>query len=67
VNIDVKQFQQRFGACKIVIRVLQFSKSSLLYIEVWKRRCWFPAHQKKSFETWSNHQWSFAWFCYCLM
>jgi len=23
-----------------------------------------PAHQKESFETWSNHQWSFAWFWY---
>jgi len=23
-----------------------------------------PTHQKESFETWSNHQWSFAWFGY---
>ena len=25
------------------------------------------AHQKESFEAWSNHQWSFAWFSYCPM
>jgi len=26
-----------------------------------------PAHQKESFESWSNHQWFVAWFCYCPM
>jgi len=41
--------------------------SSLLYIEVWKRHCIMPAHQKESFEAWSNHQWSATWFGYCPM
>jgi len=40
VNYDVKQFQQRFGSCKIVVSLLEIFKSSLLYIEIWKRRCW---------------------------
>jgi len=48
VNFNVKQFQQSFGTCKIVVRVLQFFRSSLLYIEVWKRHCWLLAHQKRS-------------------
>jgi len=26
-----------------------------------------PTHQKESFEAWSNHQWSIAWFGYCPM
>ena len=43
------------------------SRFSLLYIEVWKIRCKLPAHQIKSFETWSDHQWSYAWFGYCPM
>jgi hypothetical protein len=47
-TFDAEQFQMSFGICKIVVWVLQFSKSSLLYIEVWKRRCWLLAHQKKS-------------------
>ena len=67
VNFDVKQFQQSVGTCKIVVRVLQFFMSSLLYIEVWKRSFWLPTRQKESFEAWSNHQWSVAWFGYCPM
>jgi len=30
------------------------SKSSLLYIEMWKIHWKLPAHQKESFETWSK-------------
>jgi len=55
VNFDVEQFQQSFVTCKIVVSLLEIFKSSLLYIEMWKRRCWLSAHQKESFETWSNH------------
>jgi len=34
------------------------SRSSLLYIEVWKICCKLPAHQIESFQTWLDHQWS---------
>ena len=40
MNFEEKTFQQSFGTCKIVVRVLESFKSSFLYIEVWKRRCW---------------------------
>ena len=32
---------------------------------MWKRRCELPTHQKESFESLINHQWFFAWYCYC--
>jgi len=34
VNFDVEQFQERFGTCKIVVRVFPIFRSSLFYIEV---------------------------------
>ena len=64
-TFDAEQYQQSFDTYKLLFSLSQFSKSSLLYIEVWKRRCELPAHQKESFEAWSNHQWSFSWFGYC--
>jgi len=67
VNFDLKQFEQSFGTCKFVVSHLKIFKFLLLYIEVWKRRYWLPAHQKQSFETWSNYQWFVAWFGYCPM
>ena len=33
-ELDVKQFQQSFDTCKIVVSLLEIFKSSLLYIEV---------------------------------
>ena len=64
-TFDVKQFQQSFGTCKIVIWVLLSNcRSSLLYIEVWKDQ-FHTNDQIKSFEAWSNHQWSVVWFGYC--
>jgi len=44
------------------------SKSSLLYIEVWKI-CWKIAstHKKSRLKLVDNHQWSFAWYGYCPM
>jgi hypothetical protein len=42
----VEQFQQSFDTCKIVVSILEIFKSSLLYIEVWKRCCWLPAVKK---------------------
>jgi len=53
-TFDAEQFQQRFNAFKLLLSLLQFSKSSLIYIEVWKRRCELPAHQKTIF--WSFDQ-----------
>jgi len=47
ISAEVWRFQ-------IVVSLLQFSKSSILYIEVWKRRCELPAHQNKSrLKLWS--------------
>jgi len=51
VNFDVKQFQQRFGTYKVVVRVLPIFMSSLLYIEVWNIRWKLPTRQK-------SHCWS---------
>ena len=44
------------------------SKSSLLYIDVWKIR-WKIAstHKKSRLKLVDNHQWSFAWYGYCPM
>ena len=45
----------------------QFSRSSLLYIEVWKRRCEIASAPKSRCWSLIFHQWSFAWFGCCPM
>jgi len=53
---------------KSVVLSLPTSKSSLLYIEVWKIRWRIASTQKKSrLKLVDNHQWSFAWYGYCPM
>jgi len=46
-TFDAEQFQQSFDTCKLLYESLSFSKSSLLYIEVWKRRCWIASTSKR--------------------
>ena len=45
----------------------QISRSSLLYIEVWKRRCEIASTPKSRCWSLIFHQWSFAWFGCCPM
>jgi len=57
--------------CVFVSRIMYCyptSKSSLLYIEVWKIR-WRIAstHKKSRLKLVDNHQWSFSWYGYCPM
>jgi len=57
--------------CFFVSRIMYYyptSKFSLLYIEVWKIRWKIASTYKKSrLKLVDNHQWSFAWYGYCLM
>jgi len=58
-------------ACILVLLycwVLPTSKSSLLYIKMWKIR-WKIAstHKKSRLKLVDNHQWSFAWYKCCPM
>jgi len=66
VNFDAQQFLQSFGTSKLLVSLFTIFKSSLLYIEVWKRRWWLTTHQKESLLKLDNHQWYVAWFDYCL-
>ena len=45
------------------VRMFMHHKS-WIFISSWGD---LPAHQIKLFETWSDHQWSYAWFGYCPM
>jgi len=68
LRLNIWYTNQRFGTCKIVVRVLPIFRSSLLYIEVWEIRWKLLAHQNRVYVgVLSNHQWSFAWFGYCPM
>jgi len=63
-----------FGTLWIVVWVLFLcvsayptSRSSLLYIEVWRIRWKISSTLKSCLNLDQNHQWSFAWYGYCPM
>ena len=72
-----KWMQNNFSRGLVLVRILwvfrsaflhyQNSKSSLLYIEVWKRRCEIASTPKSRCWSLIFHQWSFAWFGCCPM
>jgi len=72
-TFDAEQFQQSLTLCKLLyescicVSAYPNSRSSLLYIKVWKIR-WKLQHIKKSrLKLDQNHQWSFVWYGYCPM
>ena len=72
-----KWMQNNFSRGLVLVKILwvfrsaflhyQFSRSSLLYIEVWKRRCEIASTSKSRCWSLIFHQWSFAWFGCCPM
>ncbi len=72
-----KWMQNNFSRGLVLVKILwvfrsaflhyQFSRSSLLYIEVWKRRCEIASTPKSRCWSLIFHQWSFAWFGCCPM
>jgi len=60
MNFRCRTISTEFSSCKLLlvlymcVSAYPTSRSSLLYIEVWKIRWKLSAHQKESFEAWSK-------------